>query len=319
MTAVNPVSQARKAYRMSNPQLGQLLAVLSMLFFSFGSVFISKAAKERGDTGVLFSIFTTMLISCVLWLILERDSLSITRDQMWWTGIAWFVAAGLCAMVFGRTLVYASIHYLGVTRSSSVKRLNPFFSALLAWLFLSEPLTGMDGLGMFAIALAFMLLIRNIGKTPHLDPADERLSMLGYTFGVCSALAYAFANIARKFGLIHLNAPVFGTMISAISGFGFFVIAALFMRKYRTQLAGMFRNLNRWSFLAGVCSSAGQILTFAALYHESVATVVMIGSLEIFVSAILSVFVFRTEKRPDRATLIAAVLATAGVFAVASG
>ena len=241
---------------MSDPQLGQLLAVLSMLFFSFGSVFISKAARERGDTGVLFSIFTTMVFSCVLWLIMERDRLPVEHDHTWWTGIAWFIAAGLFAMVFGRTLVYKSIHYLGVTRSSSVKRLNPFFSVVLAWLFLSEAITGWDGVGMFAIAVAFVLLIRNISKHPYLDPADEQLSMTGYAVGVGAALAYAFANIARKSGLIYLDAPVFGTMISAITGFGFFIIAAIFVRSYRTNLLNMFSKLNRWSTVWAGCTRA---------------------------------------------------------------
>jgi len=304
---------------MSDPQLGQLLAALSMLFFSFGSVFISKASKQRGDTGVLFSIFVTMVFSCVLWLVMERDNVAEVHDQQWWIGIGWFIAAGLFAMVFGRTLVYASIKYLGVIRSSSVKRLNPFFSVLLAWLLLSEPITGWDGIGMIAIGLAFVLLIRNIGGYRYLDPADEKLSMLGYTVGVGAALAYAFANIARKFGLIHLDAPVFGTMISAISGFAFFVIAALFLRSYRTRLLTMFSNLNRWSVLAGISASAGQILTFSALNYESVSTVVMIGSLEVFVSSFLSVFVFHTERRPDPMTLLAAAIATAGVILVSAG
>lgn len=304
---------------MSEPRLGLLLAVLSMIFFSFGSVFVAKAAKQRGDTGVLFSIFTTMIFSWLLWLIMEREQIPAEPDLNWWIGVAWFVAAGLFAMVLGRTLVYASIHYLGVIRSSSVKRLNPFFSALLAWLLLSEPITRWDGGGMFAIGLAFVLLVKNVGKHPLLDPADERLSMLGYTFGVGAALAYAFANVSRKSGLLYMDAPVFGTMISAISGFVFFVIAALFTQSYRNNLLTMFSNLNRWSLLSGLFVSAGQILTFSALYYESVSTVVMIGALEIFLSSLLSVYIFRTDKRPDRVTVIAAVLATLGVFLVAAG
>jgi len=304
---------------MSDPQTGQLLAALSMLCFAFGSVFVSKAARQRGDTGVLFSIFVTMVFSCVLWLIMERNTIILEHDRAWWTGIAWFVIAGLFAMVFGRSLLYASIRYLGVTRSSSVKRLNPFFAALLAWIFLSEPITGWDGAGMLAIALAFFLLIRSSGKPGQFDPAEDQLSTLSYMWGVGAALAYAFANIARKYGLINMDAPVFGTMISAISGFGFFVLAGLFVQSYRDNLLRMFHNLNRWSVLGGICVSCGQILTFAALSYESVATVVMIGSLEIFVASFLSVFVFRTEKRPDTLTVLAALIATAGVIAVASG
>lgn len=304
---------------MSDPQLGQLLAVLSTICFAGGGVFVSMAARIRGDNGVLFSIFATMVFSCLIWLVLEEDSRSLNHDTEWWIGIAWFALAGLFAMVFGRSLLYTSIRYLGVTRSSAIKRLNPFFTVLLAWVFLSEPITGWDGAGMLAIALAFFMLVSNTRTSMQLDPAADRLSTLSYMWGVGSALAYAFAYIARKYGLASINAPVFGTMISAISGFAFFVIAAVFVRSYRHNLRNLFTNLNRWLVLAGLFVSSGQILTFAALYYEKVSTVVMINSLEIFLASFLSVVVFRAEKRPDLNTYIAAVIATAGVIAVAAG
>ncbi len=304
---------------MSNPQLGQFLAILSTICFAGGGVFVSKAARIRGDSGVLFSIFATMVFSCALWLILEEDSRQLVHDHDWWQGIAWFALAGLFAMVFGRSLLYTSIRYLGVTRSSALKRLNPFFSALLAWVFLAEPITLLDGAGMAAIACAFILLIKANKNSGSLDPAASRLSSMSYMWGVGSALAYAFAYISRKYGLENINAPVFGTMISAVSGFLFFVVAAGFVRTYRESLLNLFSNLNRWLVLAGVFVSAGQILSFSALYYEKVSTVVMINSMEIFLSSFLSVVIFRTEKRPEMMTYIAAVIATVGVVVVAVG
>jgi drug/metabolite transporter (DMT)-like permease len=305
--------------RMSDPQMGQLLAFMSALCFAGGGVFISKAAKLRGDTGVLFSIFVTMVFSCLLWLILEKESLNQEWDRDWWAGIAWFIVAGLFAMVFGRSLLYASIRHLGVTRSSSVKRLNPFFSALLAWIFLAEPITAWDGVGMLAIAIAFVMLIQNTERSTHLDPSEDQLTTYSYMWGVGAALAYAFAYIARKYGLAYINAPIFGTMISAVSGFVFFVLAGMLVPGYRKNLRNTFTNLNRWLVLAGICVSSGQILSFAALYYETVTTVVMINSLEIFLASFLSVVVFRTEKRPDLITCIAAVIATVGVIIIATG
>src|SRR5690606_14222759 len=140
-----------------------------------------------------------------------------------------------------------------------------------------------------------------------------------YMWGLGSALAYAFAYIARKFGLINLDAPVFGTMVSAISGFAFFVVAAVFSNIYRENLRNMFRNLTRWLVLAGIFASAGQILMFTALSYEKISTVVMFSSLEIFIASFLSVVVFRTERLPDRPIWIAAILATAGAVAVTVG
>jgi len=304
---------------MSDPQLGQLLACLSTLCFAAGSVFISKAAKAKGNTGVMFSIFVTMALSCLLWIILEEENTYQQIDASWWRGVAWFAVAGILAMAFGRSLLYASIRYLGVTRSSSVKRLNPFFSVLLAYLFLAEPITGMDGAGMITIAIAFGLLLYKPDRPIDVDNSSEGIRVAYYMWGVGAALAYAFAYIARKYGVINLDAPVFGTMISAISGFAVFVIAAAFSRIYSDKLRNMFTNLNRWLVLAALCASSGQILMFSALSYEKVSTVVMINSLEIFIASFLAVVVFRTESRPDRQTSLAAVLATIGVIAIVAG
>jgi drug/metabolite transporter (DMT)-like permease len=255
----------------------------------------------------------------LLWLTLEGGNFGAEESEVWWAGVGWFALAGILAMVFGRTFLFASIRKLGVTRASAVKRLNPFFSVLLAFTLLGEPATGLDVLGIIGIALAFGVLIRcsfkrNLSATEaHSTPP----SLGSYGWGVGSALSYALAYITRKYGLLLVGAPAFGTMVSAVSGFAFFAIAAIFVARYRNNFRNMFRNLNVWLVLAAITVSLGQILLFSALFYEKVSTVVMIASLEIFISSFLSVVVFRTEVRPDMETYIAAIIATAGVIAIA--
>jgi drug/metabolite transporter (DMT)-like permease len=292
---------------VSEAQYGQLLALLSACSFAFGSVFVSKGAHDRRDKGVLFSVFVTMIFSFLLWIIIEGGSFGQTTQDNWWLGMTWFALAGVFAMAFGRTLLYNSIRYLGVTRAGSVKRLNPFFAVLCASIFLAEPITHLDTLGMLAIALAFGLLIYKSRSGLDSVHAGEKISPFNYTWGVGSALAYALAAISRKNGLIEIDAPVFGTMISAASGFCVFAIAAIFLRTYRENFRTLFSKVNRWLVLAGIFVSGGQILQFAALTYEKVSTVIMINSLEIFIASFLSVVVFRAERRPDIATYIACI------------
>lgn len=302
---------------MSDALTGQLLALLSAVAFACGNVFISKGSSGGGDRGVLFSVLVTMIFSGLLWLVLEGGSFGTGNPEVWWAGIGWFALAGILAMVFGRTFLFASIRKLGVTRASAVKRLNPFFSVLLAFALLGEPITGLDGIGILSIALAFGLLIRRSLRRGVSDSQSRPPSLGSYGWGVGSALSYALAYITRKYGLLLIGAPAFGTMVSAVSGFIFFSIAAIFVAQYRDNLRNMFRNLNGSLVLAAISVSLGQILLFAALFYEKVSTVVMIASLEIFIASFLSVVVFRTEVRPDLETYIAAVIATAGVIAIA--
>ena len=299
--------------------IGQMLALASAASFAFANVFISHTRRSGGDKGVLFSVLVTMGMSLVLWLALEARHTGLVplRGEGAQLGVLMFAGAGVMAMVFGRTLVFESIRRLGVTRSAAVKRLNPFFSVILAAILLSEPVTGGDVTGMVAIGLAFAILIRESvrmrGKLRVEAPPPA-----AYLFGVFGALAYALSSIGRKAGLDVLSAPAFGTFVSAVTGFAVFAALAVVSPRYRVYFHGVFRDLDRWIVLAAIMVSLGQVLLFAALAYETVTTVVMIASMEIFLSMFLSIMIFRTERVPGPMILLAAAMATVGVLLVAA-
>lgn len=295
---------------------GEMLALLSALFFACSNIFVAKGAVGgNGDRGAMLSVVITIAVSAILWLVVEGGGLGAPSPG-WWAGIAWFALAGLCATALGRAFLFVSIRRLGVTRAAAVKRLNPFFSVILAVAILGEAASGLAVAGMGLIAFAFALLIRDAmarsGEGLEAPPAD-------YGWGVASALSYAVSYLARKNGLAAIAAPAFGTLVSAIAGLGVFAIAAVFSTHYRDAFANMFRYANRWLVAAGFLISFGQVSLFAALAYAPISTVVMISSLEIFLATFLSVIVFRTEPIPNIGTFIAAALATFGVIAIAAG
>lgn len=295
---------------------GEALALLSALSFAGANIFVARTTVSGGDKGVMFSIFVTVGMSGLLWLALESGTTGVLMSPAAWTGLAWFAIAGLFAMVFGRSLVFESIRRLGVPRATAVKRLNPFFSVLLAGMVLAEPLTAIDGVGMLAIAVAFGLLVRESFRR-H-GGAEAPPPPAAYLFGIFGAFAYACAYVLRKLGLELLPAPALGTFVSAVSGLATFLALALVSGRYRGYLGNVVLHLDRWILGAAIMVSLGQILLFAALALAAVSTVVMIASLEIFFSIFLSVVVLRSERRPSPAVLGAAALAMAGVVLVAA-
>lgn len=302
---------------MSGPLLGQALALFSAVCFAATSVFVARTTVRSGDRGVTFSVVVTIVFSTALWLATEGPDLTPLAREGALAAVGWFALAGLCAMVFGRSLLYASIRTLGVTRASATKRLNPFFSVAVAALVLAEPVTALAGAGMAVIAAAFWMLVRaSLRRAATGGPAP---GLLDYATGAGAAFAYALAYVTRKLGLEILPSPALGTLISAVAGLAVFAAMTPFDARQRANFAGMVGNLDRWTFLAAILMSLGQISLFAALLHEDVTVIVMIASLEVFIAAFLSVAVFRTEERPDAATLVAATLATAGVVMVALG
>jgi len=305
---------------MTQSLLGPGLALLSAACFACGQVFVSKSAVRAGDDrGVILSVLFTTAISCLVWLLLEVGQTAGNDSPVTVFGLAMFALSGVFSVALGRKFLYMSVQRLGVTRASAVKRLNPFFSVLLAFVFLHEAITGFDVVGMVLVALAFAMLIRQSFAKRQADPTNGEPTPYQYSLGVVSALSYATSYIFRKQGLDAIAAPAFGTLVSALAALAFFILLALVIPHRRSDFRAVFTGVDRWMVGAGIMISFGQILFFAALALEQISTVVMVSSLEVFIAAFLSIVVFRTEQRPDAVVLLAALLATLGVVAVAAG
>tara|TARA_E500000178_G_scaffold327001_1_gene355697 strand:- start:759 stop:1691 length:933 start_codon:yes stop_codon:yes gene_type:complete len=300
---------------------GQICALASALSFAFASIAISSN-KRRGlpNDGAFLSVVMTVGVSFAIFLVFENGVLPSVDDPKLSEGVLWFCVAGLFAMVFGRTLVFRSIGLLGVTRGTTVKKMNPFFSILLAVIILGETLIWEETLGVLALALAIVLLISDKSRKYEHEtenaPKDWATVAPLYIPGILSCLAYAVSYIARKNGLITLGTPAFGTFISAMAGIFFYLILAVPFESYRKFVIEGVRNIAPITLAIGASMSIGQVLFFTALTYEELSTVVMIGSLETFIAIFLSVAIFRLEIRPSVKQLAAAGLASTGVSLV---
>ena len=298
--------------------LGQGLALASAFSFAFANVLISRSSGRRDSRGVVFSVLVTAGFAAVIWLATESLDMQVVATATWWKGVGFYALAGVLSMVFGRSFLYKSVRRLGVLRSSTVKRMNPFFSSLLAFLILDEVITIFGAAGMAVLLFAFLVMMRESVNNQQVGD-DAPPPVWDYGFGVLSALAYGSAYIFRKFGIFELPYPAFGTFVSALTGLVAFLMAGLFVKSLRGQLTGIFSDLDRWMILASIAVSLGQILFFAAIVYETVIVVVMIASLEMFIASYLSIFVFRLERRISPSMVFASIFAFAGVILITLG
>lgn len=303
---------------MSEALLGQLLALASALSFAFANVLIARSSGRRDSRGVVFSVLVTAVFAAVIWLVLESHDMQVVANATWWKGVGFYALAGVLSMVVGRSFLYTSVRRLGVVRSSTVKRMNPFFSSVLAFLILDEMITTLGAAGVAVLLFAFLLMMRESAKNQRAGD-DTPPPVWDYSFGVLSALAYGCAYIFRKFGIFELPYPAFGTLVSALTGLATFLLAGLFAKSLRGQLTGIFSDLDRWMIMASIAVSLGQIFFFAAIVYETVIVVVMIASLEIFIASYLSIFVFRLDRHVSQSTVFASIFAFAGVILITLG
>ena len=303
---------------MSEALLGQGLALASAVSFAFANVLIARSSGHRDSRGVVFSVLVTAVFAAVIWLVLESHDMQLVADATWWKGVGFYALAGVLSMVVGRSFLYTSVRRLGVVRSSTVKRMNPFFSSVLAFLILDEMITTLGAAGMAVLLFAFLLMMRESAKNQRAGD-DAPPPVWDYSFGVMSALAYGCAYIFRKFGIFELPYPAFGALVSALTGLAAFLLAGLFAKSLRGQLTGIFSDLDRWMIMASIAVSLGQIFFFAAIVYETVIVVVMIASLEIFIASYLSIFVFRLDRQISRSMVFASIFAFAGVILITLG
>lgn len=302
-----------------------MFALLSASCFAASNVTVMRGSRGKDqDNGAFLSIVLTTSIACTLWV---AQSLRSGWTELNGPGMLWFAGAGVLTIFIGRVFGYAAIQHLGAVRASAIKRLNPMFSVVLGVVLLGEAFDSAMVVGVLLIGSSFAVLIRESMRDAAARSNAEgdaswrtELTNLGFFYGPVSALAYAFGYVARKKGLDLVPDAAFGTMLGSLVGALVFVLMGRFVESYRTALRQSFTVFNPWLLAAGLLSSAGQLFYFTALTDTSISRAAMIGSMEAFVTILLTVAFTRSFKQLTGPVLLAVALGVAGtVFIMVRG
>ena len=291
--------------------MGDALAFASAACFAISNVTIARGARpEAEDNGAFVSLVITTVISGALWL-----ALGLARGFEPVTGRAllWFAGAGVFTAFVGRVFFYASVQRLGAMRSSTLKRLNPFFAVLLGVAVLHEQLSGGMTIGLALLAASFaMLMVGAREARGEAKPGASFAARFGYLYGIVSALGYSSGYLLRKMGLAEAHDALLGAMVGCFVGAFLFLATAAFSADYARAVRATFARPNYWLMAAGTMSSLGQIAYFAALNVSPMSRVALISSMEIFVTLFLGFVFLRSHERLTPALVVAAALGVAG-------
>ena len=299
---------------MAAGYLGDLFTLLSSVFFAASNITVARGARPGAeDNGAFVSLIATTLIAGAAWV-----GAGLVRGFEPVTGRAllWFAGAGVFTAFVGRVFFYAAIEKLGAMRSSTMKRLIPFFSVMLGVGVLGERLTGgmLAGLALIVASFAFLL----VGAQRRTSPgaARERGLNAGYIYGPVSALGYATGYLLRKMGLADAHDALLGAALGCLVGVVLFALTAAFSASYARAVRATFARPNPWLIGAGVLSSLGQIFYFAALNENPMSRVALVSSVEVFITLFLGAVFLRKSESVTPALVFAALLGFAGTACV---
>lgn len=301
--------------------LGEALALVAVFCFAIANVAVAKASqKAGGDRGAFLSVILTTVLAAVLWLVLPAGADFATHEAPW-QGVFWFALAGLLATVVGRATLFRSIALAGAINAGVFRRIIPLSAAAFAFVVLGESLSLPGAAGMTLIVISIVAVIRSAksgeGRGGATIAADRSSLLSGQIYGSVSATAYGAAYVTRKLGMLGLPNAALGALISSATALAAYGLMAAVSAGGRRAIVAALRHTDGYQVVAASGLAFGQTAQFFAIKYTSVTVVAIIGSLEMFVSAYLAVFIFRTEGWPPPIVVAASLLATAGALLVA--
>jgi drug/metabolite transporter (DMT)-like permease len=293
---------------------GDAFAIASAVCFSVSNVTIARGARpESADNGAFVSLLITTAISAFAWV-----AIGVARgfEPVTLRALLWFAGAGVFTAFVGRVFFYSSVERLGAMRSSTLKRLSPFFAVVLGVLVLGETLTRGTVGGLLLLVASFTVLVAGERRRAGDATLSPRPSRIGYAYAIISALGYSTGYLLRKMGLADAHDAFLGAAVGCAVGALLFAATAAFKPTYAAAVRDTFARPNAWLLAAGVMSSFGQILYFAALNESPMSRVALIVSMEVFVTLFLGYALLRRSERITPALVAAAILGVAGTACI---
>ena len=280
-----------------------ILALFSAVMFGFNMLMIKMGMNRKPYS--LNSIITFSAAALVMWLfVLLVDSTMPSARAL-----PFFVIAGILAPGLSAIFTFESFKKSGVSITSSLIATAPFFSTILAIIFLGEKINAKIGMGTLLIVLGVIALSWFRPKS-HIRPLD-------LLFPVIAAFIIGTASVISKFGLNISNVPFSGIAIAATAGAvtQFIFITA---RKKWSTIADNFHDM-KYFLIAGVFVGFALTSLFLAISRGNLVVVFPIANTQTLFAILFSWLFFREHDHITRHTLIGAITIVLGATLVSLG
>lgn len=194
-----------------NIQMGELAALATSLSFATGSVFFTLAGRRFGSLVLnrLRLLAALALLSLAHWFLLGSPTPVEAGPQQWF----WLGLSGVVGLVIGDLMLLQAYIWNGPRLTMLMMSLSPVLSALLAWLFLDQTLSGGQILG---ILITLSGIVWVVGGKPAAEAHQAQRSphyLRGVLFGLGAAICQSLGLVLARQGLGESFSPLSGNLI----------------------------------------------------------------------------------------------------------
>jgi drug/metabolite transporter (DMT)-like permease len=186
----------------------------------------------------------------------------------------WAFLAGstLIGLAVGDLLYFQSMKYIGLGRALPLSNVYPFFTLLLALLFLDEPVGwAVAGGAALIVSGAYLLAFPRRSKAIPMAAEHQDLDLKGVALALAAAVCWGASTVLLRLGLENVSVPVANVIRLSLLALILFGVAA--RRGQLAQVPILFQRSN-WRTL-GIILSAGVLgmslgtLTFLAAVQRA--------------------------------------------------
>lgn len=181
-----------------NSHLGELVALITAVLWTFTSLFFARASQHIGSQAVnrLRLLLATGCLSLTHFL-LEGTFFPVHATPERW---GWLALSAIIGLALGDGLLFYAYTLIGPRLAMVLMATVPVMSVLLAWLFLGETLNTTELLAIFITVIGVGWVV--LEQQPAEDPdTQRRASVPGLLCGLGAAAGQAIGLILSKRGM----------------------------------------------------------------------------------------------------------------------
>ena len=283
------------------------MALLSALMFALTFVFVRVGVKSASTTTALWLTLFVNVVFLWGWSLLVYG----WQFEQWWE-CRYFFLSGVFAPLLGRLFQFQGMAKLGANITTPLTLTHPVISVVLAILFLGEEVTNLGLLGALMVVLGSVVVGAQGGQNP--TRSLQNVSRIYLLLPLVASLSYGISIVFRKIGIDIGSDAVTAASVTCTSSWFFSTLYVLF-----TGAVGEIRCSRRelgFFVLAGIFSSLGPVLLYAALQFEGLVVIApLAATTPLFVLLVSYVFI-RADEIFTPQVVAGTVATVAGVILV---